>query len=371
MTNYSSGVKEVLDDNKECEMSEEERIQNEINACLLDSVRNGRTYKVVDMIGEGADVNAKGKGSLSSTPLHVACNNGYLRIVEILLDTGADINATRYDDKTPLHVACSRNDCDLNLVKLLVTRGADVHATDIDKCTPIYYAAECWDTEVLLYLLGVGADLNAKNSKNCTPLHRAVESNLVQNTIVLLDNGADIEARNDVGKTPLHLACGKEEPTLLQFLYYILFFIPTTEVASLLIERGAKVNVRDNQSNTPLHLACGRYGSTKIAVSLVDKGADLNASNDFHKKPADCFVDIRKKSIFYQKICTRNEQIASVQAPSPVIEPSAPPLVHRTKLERISDTSVVTRATPVAILISTSNSTDNSNNNAESAQVIC
>ena len=369
MTNYGGSVTEVSNDNKECEMNEEERIQNEMNTCLLDSVQNGKVYKAIHMIGEGADVNVKGSGSLSSTPLHIACNNNYLKIVEILLDTGADVNATRYDGKTPLHVACSRNDCELNMVKLLVTRGADIHATDIDKCTPIYYAADCWGTEVLSFLLQVGADPNVKNSKRYTPLHKAVESNLVQNTIELLDNKANIEARNDVGKTPLHLACGKDEPTWLQFLYYTLFFKPTTEVALALIQRGAEVNVKDNQSNTPLHLACGRYGSTKVAMSLVDKGADLNTLNNCYKKPIDCFVDARRESLFRKKIGTRNELIASAQEPSPVIEPSAPPLVHRTMFEHTSDNSVVVRATPVATLISTTNNIDKNSKNAESVQV--
>lgn len=39
------------------------------------------------------------------SPLHEACNHGWLEVAELLLRAGADVNARGLDDDTPLHDA--------------------------------------------------------------------------------------------------------------------------------------------------------------------------------------------------------------------------------------------------------------------------
>lgn len=39
------------------------------------------------------------------SPLHEACNHGWLGVAELLLRAGADVNARGLDDDTPLHDA--------------------------------------------------------------------------------------------------------------------------------------------------------------------------------------------------------------------------------------------------------------------------
>ena len=63
--------------------------------------------------------------------------------------------------------------------------------------------------------------------------------------------------------TPLHYACGSGR----------------AEVAMSLIEKGADMNASNNRGNTPLHVAC-MNGRTEVVKSLVGKGADMNASNN-------------------------------------------------------------------------------------------
>lgn len=58
------------------------------------------------------------------TPLHEACNHGFLEIVEMLVEAGADINdrgGSKCGGITPLHDAVTCNFADI--VNLLVSRG--------------------------------------------------------------------------------------------------------------------------------------------------------------------------------------------------------------------------------------------------------
>jgi len=93
----------------------------------------GDEEKVLEAIKELADidkVDAQGQ-----TPLHWACDNGYAKVVEILLDNGASINSKDNDGMTPLHYACM---CEhANVVELLLKRGADPSIIDDDGFSPV------------------------------------------------------------------------------------------------------------------------------------------------------------------------------------------------------------------------------------------
>lgn len=59
------------------------------------------------------------------TPLHIVCMNGYLKLVEVLLDLKPNLNCTNLSGETPLWNACSNGH--FKVVKKLLSCGADVN----------------------------------------------------------------------------------------------------------------------------------------------------------------------------------------------------------------------------------------------------
>jgi ankyrin repeat protein len=88
------------------------------------------------------------------TPLILACSNGHLKIVELLIEAGADIEQRRWnsdEDLTPIHFAAS-----LDILKYLLNQGADINATDMMNNTLINRVIH--DNTWASFLIDRGAD---------------------------------------------------------------------------------------------------------------------------------------------------------------------------------------------------------------------
>ena len=83
-----------------------------------------RTTVAEMLIKKGANVRVV--GTLRKQPIHYACENGFIDILNLLLDNGADINARiELDDMTPLHMACLQQPLYIDVIRTLLRRGAD------------------------------------------------------------------------------------------------------------------------------------------------------------------------------------------------------------------------------------------------------
>ncbi|XP_034936116.1 ankyrin repeat domain-containing protein 27-like [Chelonus insularis] len=114
------------------------------------------------------------------TALHVACANGLVDLVEILLDAGANVNVcTNNENRTPLHFACSNSR--IKVVKLLLNCCTiNINVKDFVGNTPLHLAAKNGDSHVVELLLRHGADVNSRNFKGSTALDQ-IQENLSDN----------------------------------------------------------------------------------------------------------------------------------------------------------------------------------------------
>ncbi|WP_425396687.1 ankyrin repeat domain-containing protein [Aeoliella sp.] len=106
------------------------------------------------------------RGLLGDTPLHWPAHNGFVEIVQLLLDAGADVHAQELGcyGGTPLHWASEHEPA---VVRLLLERGADVNSvnqreeSDFYGITPLMMNVLMKDdsAEVTRLLIDAGADL--------------------------------------------------------------------------------------------------------------------------------------------------------------------------------------------------------------------
>lgn len=125
------------------------------------------------------------RGWIGDTPLHWPAHNGFVEIVDVLLDAGAAIDADEincYGGK-PLHWASEHAP---QTVELLLRRGADVNSRNIKAdseffgMTPLIMNATQKDdcAEVTELLIKAGADVGAVDAKGKTALDYANEYGL-------------------------------------------------------------------------------------------------------------------------------------------------------------------------------------------------
>ncbi|KAI3327358.1 hypothetical protein HD806DRAFT_391073 [Xylariaceae sp. AK1471] len=105
-------------------------------------------------------------------PLRWAAENGYVEIVELLLDNGADIAVTNIDGWTPLVAASTKGHIDV--VRLLLDTGKmDANSKDNNSRTPLSWAAEKGHETMVKLLLEKGANINIEDKDSRTALSYA------------------------------------------------------------------------------------------------------------------------------------------------------------------------------------------------------
>ncbi|KAJ0132111.1 hypothetical protein HZ326_24798 [Fusarium oxysporum f. sp. albedinis] len=104
---------------------------------------------------------ANESSSLGRSPLGVACANGCIDVVDVLLKKGADLTVTNRNGWTPLHAASyNRHE---HVVDLLLDRGCSADLRDKEGRTPLSCAAEKGHEPIVRRLLAMNAvDVNAR-----------------------------------------------------------------------------------------------------------------------------------------------------------------------------------------------------------------
>ncbi|PAA94850.1 hypothetical protein BOX15_Mlig019356g1 [Macrostomum lignano] len=196
----------------------------------------------------------------NNSPLHVACKNGHVDIVELLLENGADAEAKNEDEETPMHLAAQAGHLQVvrRLLKINLSLAFD---EDEDSNTPMHLAALTGQARICQLLIEEGkADVNARNSRGWTALDCAASKGFTKVARTLLENDSPTDPVDKSNVTPLFLACQGGH----------------VDMVRLLLRRGARVATRIKYSNpdSPLHNcncldAAIDNGHKKVALTLL------------------------------------------------------------------------------------------------------
>ena len=140
--------------------------------------------------------------------LYVAAKWGHLTKVKKLLKKGADINyINKGSHETPLHEACDEGF--LPVVEYLVEHNANMEIKNDKGRTPLYQAVDEGRNKVVKYLVSKGAHVNKKTYAGKSILHLAVTKGKLDIVKILVEDGnANLNITNS-GKTPRQIAKGK------------------------------------------------------------------------------------------------------------------------------------------------------------------
>jgi|GEM_PF-3361116 ankyrin repeat protein len=149
--------------------------------------------KLVRLLAQfGADINLDtlDRGDGQRAPLHLACDQGNLEVVETLLELGADVTATNWRGESGLHIAAFAKHPEV-IAALLGQDGIDVDLERGDGKTALHLAADRRQTDAVALLLRAGAEVNPRDEDGWTPLSYACARGDSDITELLLANGAD------------------------------------------------------------------------------------------------------------------------------------------------------------------------------------
>lgn len=293
------------------------------NTSLHTAVVNNNIDVIKLLLKNGAQIDARDYNN--NTPLHLSLSFSYsLDIPKLLIRSQADINAKDDFGNTPLHLTLSLK-LDKEIAELLLDNGADTTIRNKAGNTALTEAVIKNNKEIALLLLDdksgiyskndrgespltIGIDhgipvlewlindenINYKNNDGDTPIIIAIREDAKPEIITfLIDKGAKINTRNKNGWTPLHEAVILGNGNIISILNQNeadFFSINNNgeNAFDLVFDRGVEytenivtselVDLRNSRENTPLFYAIDR-GSPDIVQVLLDKGADINASN--------------------------------------------------------------------------------------------
>ncbi|MEI0524802.1 ankyrin repeat domain-containing protein [Brachyspira murdochii] len=229
--------------------------------------------KAIELISYGADVNMKDDND-SRTPLKLASEKGYLKLVKELIKQGADVNFREEEgDIDALYYAVeSEKNYHLEVVKELLNAGADtdiIYGTKEENEDNILYPAikRC-DLEKVKLLTEHGADINYSNFEYGPVIAYAISQECIDIVKYLVSQGADPAMKYTNG----YSYSGKSYSLLNAAVGN-----KNTEIAEYLIEQGADINTQtDSVSDLPLIFVALRAENIELLKLLIEKGADTS-----------------------------------------------------------------------------------------------
>lgn len=223
------------------------------------------------------------------TPLHLACEHGFVDVVEICIRQGDSVHRKEDQGRTPLFFAK-----DAAVAKLLLKNGAQVNVQDDYGRTPLHC---CRSIEVAQLLLENGAQVHITDRGDRTPLHRCKDVEVAR---LLLRFGAPIGVRDKLGVRPLIRVLGYQwgatnvrrclelidecwiKPEAFEQYYIIKAWMngPFDEGSFReLLKHGINSQAKTIGGRTALHCAVER-GDVELVRSLKEFGIDVNARDN-------------------------------------------------------------------------------------------
>ncbi len=224
---------------------------------LIDAARRGDIGAVLNLVGEGVNINGIGPDGL--TPLISAIRQGSATpaLIEQLLRAGADAAAKDGKGRDALTWAVDKDD--VGVIGALLKGSRHLAGQAVEA---LCYAAGQNHVEALKALLDNNVDINGVDKRGRTALSSAIKEGDPDTVRFLLEHSADPNQKYADGTTPLLLAVARGKRDVIQAV----------------AEKVANVNERNSKGETALMQAV-RAGNAEAAGALIDSNSDVNSAD--------------------------------------------------------------------------------------------
>ncbi|CAE7729097.1 ANK3 [Symbiodinium pilosum] len=260
---------------------------------LLDAARLGS--------GESTDLHANPQTvtALSIALRSVISQRGGMACLRLLLEANADVLQSDEDGKSALFHAAQVGSVDI--CRLLLDAGADRDAASNGGECPLWVACSCGHLGVMNLLLTAGADKNTANTLGITALWTACDGSHFQVAHALLAARADPQIANNMGASLLWIAAARGGASIVPLLHanganihcpdatgktpvWAAACNGHEDILRYLMDHHAEVDVADASGTSALWIAA-RQGYVDIVRLLARAGANPNILNDTGSSP--------------------------------------------------------------------------------------
>ena len=146
---------------------------DELYRNLLALSRKGDKEKFLEVLSQiislpNNKMNINFQDELGNSALHYSCDEGNLKIVEILLKANCETNIKNNENKTPLHLSSKRGYFDIS--KKLIENGALLNIFDSENNSPLHYVCMENHVELLKFFLTKFPKADIKNIHGKRPI---------------------------------------------------------------------------------------------------------------------------------------------------------------------------------------------------------
>ncbi|RHZ63468.1 uncharacterized protein CDV56_109136 [Aspergillus thermomutatus] len=227
--------------------------------------------------------------TMSSAPLIRASCNGYLPVMEMLIEAGAHPDEKDREGRTALSWAAGNGHA--AAVQWLLLKNAQVEVADKNERTALWWASLNGHYAIVRALLREGASLETKDKDGATAVLLAAANGQKAIVQLLSENGADLKIRNKDGMTALlHASANGHRATVQWLLSTNSIHLEDTDrngqtalswavrngslsMVQFLLLQGASLARKDKEGRNALSWAAGN-GHREIVQHLLPKVTD-------------------------------------------------------------------------------------------------
>ncbi|XP_025200890.1 histone-lysine N-methyltransferase EHMT2 [Melanaphis sacchari] len=312
---YLQQLKDEIVDTKRTKHS----VQGLYEACKSNNIKS-----VLSILGAKCNLMYTFPSNHNRTALHIACRQGNLMVVYILLKAGVDPNQVDDKMKSPMRMAAKSGHSDI--VQYLINFNGSPEIKDIQGMTALHLAAKNGKLECCKIILNYQPSMvNWKDNGGWTPLVWACENSHIDVVKFFTTYKPNTRISDDENNVALHWAA----------------ISGCLEVVKCLVEYDSEVNMFNEAGETALHIAA-RKNAVDIVSFLLDKGAMAWHKNKGKKRPIDLCLPNSKCYNILKNVLPEQRK------PVTVIPPLNTVKLNYTESELKPKTPVV-KTTPVII----------------------